>query len=45
MPFRSKAQEKWMFSNYPQMAKQWAAVTPNQKALPKKVKAKEKNGK
>ena len=42
MPFKSKDQEKWMFANYPQMAKQWAAVTPNQKALPKKVKPKKK---
>jgi hypothetical protein len=46
MPFKSKAQEKWMFSKYPQMAKQWAAIT-NQKALPEKVKSKKKkkNGK
>jgi len=41
MPFKSKAQEKWMWANHPQMAKLWEAHTPN-KPLPKKVK---KNGK
>lgn len=34
MPFKSKNQEKWMFANHPQMAKQWAAETPNQQTLP-----------
>jgi hypothetical protein len=42
MPFKSRSQEKWMFANHPEMAKRWAMVTPDQKALPKKVK---KNGK
>jgi hypothetical protein len=36
MPFKSKAQAKWMFANKPQMAKKWADHTPNIKALPKK---------
>ena len=39
MPFKSKDQEKWMFANKPKMAKKWAKETPNQKALPKKVKS------
>ena len=42
MPFKSKQQEKWMFAKYPQMAKQWAAETPDQNALPKRVKPKAK---
>jgi len=45
MPFKSKDQEKWMFANHPQMAKQWASVTPNQKALPKKVTSKNRKKK
>lgn len=40
MPFKSKAQEKWMFANKPKMAKQWADETPNIKALPEKLKKK-----
>jgi len=42
MPFKSKQQEKWMFATKPEMAKQWAKETPNQKTLPKKVKKKKK---
>lgn len=42
MPFRSKAQEKFMFSQKPKMAKQWAKETPDIKDLPKKVKKKKK---
>lgn len=37
-PFKSKAQQKWMFANKPKMAKQWAKETKNIKRLPKKVK-------
>lgn len=37
MPFKSKAQMGWFFSNKPQTAKKWANETPNIKALPKKV--------
>lgn len=29
MPFQSKAQKGWMFSNKPKMAKKWASDTPN----------------
>ena len=45
MPFKSKQQEKWMFATKPEMAKRWAKETPNQKALPKKVKPKTKKKK
>jgi hypothetical protein len=37
MPFKSQAQRRWMFSQKPQMAKQWAAETPNIKNLPESV--------
>lgn len=40
MPFKSKAQQKWMFANDPKMAKKWAKHTPNIKALPEKAKKK-----
>jgi len=36
MPFKSKAQAKWMFSNKPEMAKEWASHT-NMKKTPKKA--------
>lgn len=37
MPFKSKQQAKFMFSQKPEMAKRWAKETPSIKALPKKV--------
>ena len=37
MPFKSQAQEKWMFSQKPKMAERWAKETPNLKTLPKKI--------
>jgi hypothetical protein len=37
MPFESKAQQGWMFANKPEMAKRWAAETPNIKNLPQHV--------
>lgn len=42
MPFKSKAQEKYLFANQPEIAKRWAKVTPSIKALPEKVKPKSK---
>ena len=42
MPFQSKAQSRWMFSQHPKMAKEWASKTPSIKALPEKVKPKHK---
>ncbi len=37
-PFKSKAQQRYMFAKKPKMAKEWAEETPNMKALPEKVK-------
>jgi len=34
MPFKSKAQMRWMFANHPEMAKRWAEHTPDIKNLP-----------
>lgn len=40
MPFKSKAQQKFMFAKHPKIAKRWAKETPNIKNLPKKLKKK-----
>jgi hypothetical protein len=40
MPFKSKAQAKWMFKNKPKMAKEWAKETKSIKSLPKRKKKK-----
>jgi hypothetical protein len=40
MPFKSKAQQRFMFSQHPEIAKKWAKETPNIKKLPKKKKGK-----
>lgn len=37
MPFKSKAQMRWMFATKPKMAKRWAKETSNEKKLPEKV--------
>lgn len=37
MPFKSKAQQGFMFSQMPKVAKRWAKETPNMKSLPKKA--------
>lgn len=37
MPFRSKSQERWMFANKPEMAREWAAATPKGANLPERV--------
>jgi hypothetical protein len=42
MPFKSKAQQGFMFANMPKTAKKWAKETPNMKSLPKKVAKKAK---
>jgi len=41
MPFKSRAQEKWMWATHPQMARQWQKETPKGK-LPEKVKKEKK---
>ncbi len=38
MPFKSRQQEKWMWSTHPQMARQWEEHTPKGKKLPAKLK-------
>ncbi len=38
MPFKSKAQQAWMYANKPKMAKKWQKETTKGKKLPKKVK-------
>lgn len=37
-PFKSKSQQKYMFSKMPKIAKRWASHTKNIKALPKYAK-------
>ena len=37
MPFESKSQQRFMFSQHPEMAKRWAKETPDIKDLPEKV--------
>lgn len=37
MPFKSQAQAKYMFSQHPKIAKEFASHTKSIKALPKKV--------
>jgi hypothetical protein len=40
MPFKSKAQQKYLFANKPAMAEEWEKETPDIKKLPNKVKKK-----
>jgi hypothetical protein len=42
MPFKSKAQAKYMFSQKPELAQEFADKTKSIKALPNKVKKKKK---
>lgn len=37
MPFLSKAQQRYMFENHPDIAKRWTAITPDFKSLPEHV--------
>lgn len=39
MPFQSKAQQRYMFSQHPEIAKRWADETPDMKHLPDHKKA------
>lgn len=38
MPFKSQAQKRFLFANYPDMAVRWAKETPKNKKLPEHVK-------
>jgi hypothetical protein len=40
MPFKSKAQMRYMFATHPKIAKEFAKETPNAKLLPNKAKKK-----
>jgi len=40
VPFKSKAQARWMRANHPRMAARWAKHTRSIKALPNKVRRK-----
>lgn len=40
MPFKSKAQQRWMYANEPGMAKRWSDHTSDHKSLPEKAKKK-----
>jgi len=42
MPFKSKAQQRWMYANEPGMAKRWSDHTSDHKSLPEKAKKKKK---
>jgi hypothetical protein len=42
MPFKSKAQQKYLFAKKPEVAKEFAEKTTNYKALPEHVKKKKK---
>lgn len=43
MPFKSKAQARYMFSQKPELAKEFASATPSIKSLPSRVKAANRN--
>lgn len=45
MPFKSEAQRKFLFSQKPEIAKEFAAHTPKGKKLPARVKKKKKTTK
>lgn len=40
MPMKSSAQRKFLWANYPELAKKFESETPKGKKLPKKVKKK-----
>lgn len=42
MPFKSKAQMRYMWSQHPEMAKEWAEHTPSIQKLPEKKKKRKK---
>jgi hypothetical protein len=42
IPFKSKAQQRYMFMNHPEIAKEFAKATPDMKDLPEHVSKKKK---
>lgn len=45
MPFKSKAQKRWMYANYPEMAKRWQKHTKDESKLPERKSVRKKNKK
>lgn len=45
MPFKSKAQRKYLYANEPEVAKEFESKTPKNSKLPNKVKPKPKGKK
>lgn len=45
MPFKSKAQQRYMYAKHPEIAEEFSAATPNFKKLPEHVKDKKTNPK
>lgn len=43
MPFKSKAQQRFLYLKHPKIAKQWAKETDSFSDLPEKVKSKKKS--
>lgn len=41
MPFQSQSQRRFMYGQHPDIAKRWSDKTPNEAALPEKVKARQ----
>ena len=37
MPFKSKAQRRWMYANRPEMAKEFEEETPDSASLPNRL--------
>lgn len=44
MPFKSKAQARYMFAKHPEIAKEFAAHTKSIKALPSRLGSKNSSG-
>jgi len=42
MPFKSKAQRKYLFAKHPKIARRWAKHTPKGAKLPARVKRRRK---
>lgn len=45
MPYKSRAQQRWMHATHPEMAKEWDAHTPDFKALPERAQKPKKSKK
>ena len=42
MPFKSKAQRRWMYATHPGMAQEWSKETVEGSRLPEKVSSRKK---